>query len=88
MFAGPTDLSASLGHIGQAGHPDVQKFLADFPRRVNACGKAAGITFANTNSCQQAYEQGYRFISFGSILNHGSNGITAELARFRGLEKR
>jgi len=85
VFAGPTDLSASLGHIGKANHPEVQKFLADFPKRVQACGKAAGITFADPDACQRAYEQGYRFISFGSILNHGIRGLKTELQRFREL---
>lgn len=88
LFAGPMDLSASLGHIGRPGHPDVQRFLADFPTRVAACGKAAGITFVDPDACQRAYEQGYRLVSFGSILNHGARGIGAELQRFRGLEPR
>jgi 4-hydroxy-2-oxoheptanedioate aldolase len=87
VFAGPTDLSASLGHIGKPNHPDVQRFLAEFPQRVTACGKAAGITFADPDACQQAYEQGYRFISFGSILNHGMRGLKTELNRFRSLEQ-
>lgn len=85
VFAGPTDLAAVLGHIGQPGHPEVQAFLADFPRRVAACGKPAGITFVDPAACRRAYEQGYRLISFGSILNHGTNGMTAELKRFREL---
>jgi len=87
VFAGPTDLSASLGHIGKANHPEVQAFLADFPRRVQACGKTAGITFADLDACQRAYEQGYRFISFGSIVAHGSHGLKAGLQGFRGLEE-
>lgn len=86
VFAGPTDLSASLGHIGKVNHPEVQAFLADFPKRVRACGKTAGITFADPDACQRAYEQGYRFISFGNILNHGTKGIKTELQRFRSLE--
>lgn len=87
VFAGPNDLAASLGLIGNVKHPDVQAYLADFPRRVAAQGKAAGITFADLEACRQAYRQGYRFISFGTILLHGSRGIEAELARFRGLEE-
>jgi hypothetical protein len=43
VFAGPSDLAASLGHIGQITHPDVQKFLDDFPRRVAKAGKASGM---------------------------------------------
>lgn len=85
VFAGPLDLSASLGHIGKIEHPDVQRYLADFPRRVAACGKAAGITFGNFDACKRAFEQGYRFINFGSVLTHGANGLTADLQRLRKL---
>ena len=86
VFAGPMDLSASLGHIGRPEHPDVQKFLADFPQRVIAAGKAAGITFVDPDQCAKSYEQGYRFISCGALVHHGTRGLTAELKRFRGLE--
>jgi 4-hydroxy-2-oxoheptanedioate aldolase len=85
VFAGPMDLSASLGHIGHPEHPDVQRFLEAFPRRVAACGKAAGITFGNFDACRKAFEQGYRFIAFGSILSHGTTGLSADLQRLRGL---
>jgi len=85
VFAGPMDLSASLGHIGQTNHPDVQRFLADFPRRVAARGKIAGITFGEYDACQKAYEQGYRFIAFGSMLSHGTRGLKAELGQLREL---
>lgn len=88
VFAGPMDLSASIGQIGKPGHPEVQKFLADFPQRVRACGKVAGITFADPDACQRAWEQGYRFISFGSILVHGTRGLKTELLRFRALESK
>ena len=83
VFAGPTDLSAAFGHIGQTSHPTVQQFLADFPRRVNAFGKAAGITFADLDACKTAYEQGYRFVAFGNILSHGTRGLKAELKQLR-----
>ncbi|MFO0819094.1 MAG: aldolase/citrate lyase family protein [Pirellulales bacterium] len=87
VFAGPNDLAASLGFIGNNKHPEVQAYLADFPGRVAAQGKAAGVTFADIEACRQAYQQGYRFISFGTILLHGSRGIESELTRFRALEK-
>ena len=85
LFAGPADLSAALGHIGKPNHEEVQRFLAEFPERVEACGKTAGITFIDPDACERAHHQGYRFISFGSILNHGTTGLAMQLARFRGL---
>lgn len=86
VFAGPMDLSASLGQIGQIQHPEVKQFLADFPRRVTSCGKIAGITFADLASCQEAYRQGYRFIAIGNLASHGVRGLQTELEQLRSLE--
>jgi 4-hydroxy-2-oxoheptanedioate aldolase len=86
VFAGPMDLSASLDRIGQIHHPDVRKFLAEFPGRVQSCGKIAGITFADMASCEEAYRQGYRFIVFGNVASQGIRGIKADLETLRSLE--
>src|SRR6202011_5882654 len=43
VFIGPSDLSASFGHIGNPQHAEVQKALEDGVRRIRAVGKAAGI---------------------------------------------
>jgi 4-hydroxy-2-oxoheptanedioate aldolase len=85
VFAGPLDLSASLGHIGQIGHPDVQKFLAEFPRRVACSGKASGITLVGFEACKRAFEQGYRFINIGNLAVQGTQGLTSDLQRLRQL---
>lgn len=88
VFAGPSDLAASLGVIGQLGHPKVRAFLADFPQRVSAAsGKAAGIALAGVEAAKQAYAQGYRFINIGSFGVLGSQGLTAALDDLRGSER-
>ena len=86
VFAGPLDLSASLGHIGQTSHPSVLKFLEDFPRRVARCGKASGIALVGYEPCKRAYEQGYRFINIGNLAMQGMIGLTADLKKLRQLE--
>ena len=86
VFAGPADLSAALGVIGQFNHPDLQEFLASFPVRVAAHGKPAGITFATIEQCRRSYEQGYRFINTGTLIQHGIDGLKSRLAELRGLE--
>ena len=43
VFIGPADLSASLGHVGNPGHPEVQAAIDDAIARITAAGKAAGI---------------------------------------------
>lgn len=88
VFAGPSDLAASLGVIGQLGHPKVRAFLADFPQRVSAAsGKASGIALAGVAAAKQAYAQGYRFINIGSFGVLGTQGLTAALDDLRGSEQ-
>jgi len=86
VLAGPMDLSAALGHIGEIGHPDVQKFLADFPARVAKMGKTAGIALGSYDSAVTAWQQGYRYINFGNLYFDGVHGIKASLAKLRELE--
>jgi 4-hydroxy-2-oxoheptanedioate aldolase len=86
VLAGPMDLSASLGHIGEIDHPEVQQFLADFPLRVTKHGKAAGIALGSYESAEKAWKQGYRFINFGNLYFDGVHGIKANLAKLKALE--
>ena len=83
VFAGPADLAASLGHIGDTAHPEVQQFLADFPARVAKYGKAAGISVGGVEASFKAYTQGYRFINYGNLLWDGANGLKANLKLLR-----
>lgn len=63
LFIGPSDLSASLGHIGNPGHSDVQQAIQDAGRRISATGKAAGILATNVEEAIKYRNWGYRFIS-------------------------
>ncbi|MFM8755550.1 MAG: HpcH/HpaI aldolase family protein, partial [Limnohabitans sp.] len=42
VFIGPSDLSASLGHVGNQAHPEVQAAIADAIARIRKAGKAPG----------------------------------------------
>jgi 4-hydroxy-2-oxoheptanedioate aldolase len=83
LFAGPADLSASFGVIGQMNHPKLLGFLEEFPQRVAKCGKAAGISVGSLEAARKARAQGYRFIAFGNLLWHGVNGLTENLKQLR-----
>lgn len=65
VFIGPADLSASLGHLGDARHPDVQRALQDAGRRLRAAGKAAGILTAVEEDARRYIEWGYTFVAVG-----------------------
>lgn len=68
VFIGPADLSASLGHIGNPGHPDVQAAIQDAVKRLTAIGKPAGILTPSEPDARRYIEWGYRFVAVGSDL--------------------
>jgi hypothetical protein len=65
VFIGPADLSASLGYIGQATHPEVQKAIDDAIRRIVRCGKAAGILVSDEQLARHYLEIGASFVAVG-----------------------
>jgi 4-hydroxy-2-oxoheptanedioate aldolase len=68
VFIGPADLSASLGHIGNPGHPEVQEAIKGAATRLAAVGKPAGILTASEADARRYIEWGYRFVAVGSDL--------------------
>ena len=68
VFIGPADLSASLGHIGDPGHPEVQDAIKGAVERLAAVGKPAGILTASEADARRYIEWGYRFVAVGSDL--------------------
>ncbi len=83
VFAGPADLAATLGHLGNPDHPDVKQFLAQFPERVNQYGKHAGISVRGVEASAEAYQQGYRMIVIGSVVVSGSSALRCDLQALR-----
>jgi 4-hydroxy-2-oxoheptanedioate aldolase len=78
VFIGPSDLAASLGHIGNPQHPDVQKALEDAARRLKAVHKPAGILTANETEARRYMESGYAFVAVGidtTILVRGADAL-------------
>lgn len=65
VFIGPADLSASMGHRGNPGHPDVQAAIEDAIVRIHKAGKAAGILSADQALARRYIELGARFVAVG-----------------------
>jgi 4-hydroxy-2-oxoheptanedioate aldolase len=68
VFIGPSDLSASLSHIGNPAHPEVQKALEHAVRRLKAVGKPAGILTGNEDEARRYIGWGYTFVAVGSDI--------------------
>jgi len=65
VFIGPADLSAALGHRGNAGHPDVQSAIEHSIARIRAAGKAPGIIATDETLARRYLSLGCSFIALG-----------------------
>lgn len=65
VFIGPSDLAADMGHIGNAGHPDVVAAVQDAMRRIVAAGKSAGILTLDPAMQRACLDLGATFVATG-----------------------
>jgi 4-hydroxy-2-oxoheptanedioate aldolase len=69
VFIGPADLAASMGHLGNANHPEVQAAIEDAIRRIVASGKAAGTLTSDVAQARRYLELGATFVAVGIELS-------------------
>lgn len=65
LFVGPADLSASLGHLGNPGHADVQVAIAHVAQAAATHRKAAGILALSPEQARRYRDLGYTMIALG-----------------------
>jgi 4-hydroxy-2-oxoheptanedioate aldolase len=65
VFIGPADLAASMGHRGNAGHPDVQAAIDKAIRTIVASGKAAGTLTGDLTLARRYLDLGASFVAVG-----------------------
>jgi 4-hydroxy-2-oxoheptanedioate aldolase len=80
LFIGPGDLAASLGHLGNPLHPEVQTAITQAKGQIDATGKPAGIFALSAEDGQRRAAEGYRFVSIGSDIGVLLNGAKTLLA--------
>lgn len=81
VFIGPADLAASLGHLGDPGHPDVVAAVEDAVRRLRAAGKPAGILTPDTGFAKRCIEIGTIFTAVAidaGILARGTEAVARQ----------
>ncbi len=83
IFIGPSDLAADLGHLGNAGHPEVQAAIADACGRIRAAGKPAGILTGVEADARRYLQAGFTFVAVGSDVSLLAAGSTNLAARMR-----
>ena len=84
VFIGPGDLAASLGHIGDPGHEEVQSAIEDAAKRLKAIGKPAGILTVNEDEARRYIDWGFAFVAVGIDLGLLTRSADALASRFKG----
>lgn len=84
VFIGPSDLAASLGHIGDRSNPDVQAAIRHAADRLKAVGKPTGILAADPDDAERYIDWGYTFVAVGIDTGLLAKGADALVARFKG----
>jgi 2-keto-3-deoxy-L-rhamnonate aldolase RhmA len=77
VFIGPSDLAASLGHLGNPQAPEVQRAIEDAGRRLKALGKPAGILTGIDEEIRRYIGWGYQFVAVGADLGLLRNAADA-----------
>ena len=83
VFIGPADLSASMGHVGNPGHPDVQAAIDDAIVRIVKAGKAAGILAPDEAQARRYLALGATFVAVGLDTSLLAQATSALAARFK-----
>jgi len=83
VFIGPGDLAASLGHIGNLGHPDVQSAIKDAVTRLKALGRPAGILTGNEDEARRYIDWGCTFVAVGVDVGLLARGADTLLKKFK-----
>lgn len=68
VFFGPSDLSASMGLLGQAGNPKVRDAVVAGIKTVCAAGKAAGVLTGDKALATAYLDAGALFVAVGTDI--------------------
>lgn len=83
VFIGPSDLAASLGHLGKPGAPEVVEAVEHVASRVRAAGKPVGILTVDEQQAARYIELGFDFVAVGMdtmLLRRAASDLRARFA--------
>jgi 4-hydroxy-2-oxoheptanedioate aldolase len=84
VFIGPSDLAASMGHIGNFAHPEVQATISGAIGAIRAAGKAGGYLTGNEEEAKKRIAEGFQFVAVGNDLGILARGADALAKKFKG----
>jgi len=65
VFFGPSDLSASMGHVGDVSHPELIEAVSTGLRTVREAGKNAGLLCLDESQVPHYVDCGANFVGIG-----------------------
>ena len=68
LFVGPSDLAATLGHLGNPRHPEVQEAIGTVFAAAAAAGKASGLLAPIEEDARRYLDMGATLVAVGSDL--------------------
>lgn len=81
VFIGPSDLAASLGHLGNPGHAEVEHAIDLVVSAIAKTGKASGILALDEARARRYLGCGVQFVAVGSdvsLLVRAIDGLRAK----------
>ena len=82
IFVGPSDLAASMGHLGEQTHPDVLAAVAQVFAAVQAAGKPVGVNAFDPVAAESYIAHGADFVAVGADVALLARASEALAARF------
>ena len=81
FFIAPSDLSQTMGHIGNPGHPEVQEAINMSLDKIVSSGRVAG-TLVNDDNVERYIDRGVKFVmtSWNAWVEKGSRSFLDKIA--------
>lgn len=76
LFIGANDLSASMGLVGQPGHPRVQEAIVRVLEVGRRSGVAVGLMAADPDDASRRFAEGFQFVGIGHDV-----GLLSQICR-------
>jgi 4-hydroxy-2-oxoheptanedioate aldolase len=87
LFIGPADLAASMGHLGDFNHPDVQAKIKQGVDVARKAGKPIGTVGPNPDMVLKYLDYGFTWIAINSDLGMMVNRAQEWLGKVKGGAK-
>lgn len=83
VFIGANDLSISMGHPGNTGHPEVQEAITTVENAAQKAGVPFGAPYHDTAGAKEALESGYQVLRISDELDAIQTAVGERLSTLR-----